>query len=130
MGLALGKDWLLEDGSLFLIRRQWGRCTKVQFPAASQPLYSGADVLKLPAMRDLVRMWVTSPERRRSRSAPKARLRPGVTVSEPDLRAGVWYDLRITQSPQPFYVWLETPHGAIAWKRDGLEFGDAPRCRG
>ncbi len=75
-------------------------------------------------------MWVTSPERRRSRSAPRARLRPGVTVSEPELRPGVWYDLRITHSPQPFYVWLETPHGAIAWLRDELEFGDARQCHG
>ena len=67
-------------------------------------------------------MWVTSPERRRSRSAPRARLRPGLTVSEPELKPGVWYDLRITQSPQPFYVWLETPRGAIAWQRADLEF--------
>ncbi len=76
-------------------------------------------------------VWVIPPpERRRSRSAPRARLRPGLTVTEPELTPDVWYDLRITQSPQPSYVWLETPHGAIAWKRDGLEFGDAPRCRG
>jgi hypothetical protein len=75
-------------------------------------------------------MWVTSPERRRSRSAPRARLRPGVMVSEPELRPGVWYDLRVTQSPQPSYVWLETPHGAIAWLRAELEFGDARQCHG
>jgi hypothetical protein len=65
-------------------------------------------------------------ERRRSRIAPQARLRPGWSGSHPKLIPGVWYDLRITQAPQPFYVWLETPHGAIAWQRDELELRDAP----
>lgn len=25
----------------------------------------------------------------------------------------MWYDLRTTQAPQPFYVWLETPDGPL-----------------
>src|SRR5262245_46406918 len=76
---------------------------------------------QVPTVADQVIMKVTSSERRHSRGSPRARLRPGVTGSGPELEPGVWYDLRITQSPNSFYVWLETPHGAIAWQRDDLE---------
>jgi hypothetical protein len=67
---------------------------------------------------------VTATERRHSRRAPEARLRSGWSGSTRDLKPGIWYRLETTQRPQPFYVWLKTPHGAVAWQRDELELRD------
>jgi hypothetical protein len=67
---------------------------------------------------------VTSSERRHSRREPEARLRTGWYGSTPDLRPGVWYRLETTQPPQPSYVWLKTPNGAVAWQREELELRD------
>ena len=67
------------------------------------------------------------PERRRSRRAPQGRLRPTRIGFHPGLMPGVWYRLQTTQAPQPFYVWLETPQGAVAWQRENLELRDAPQ---
>ena len=60
-------------------------------------------------------------ERRHSRRAPQGRLRTGGRGLPPELAAGIWYDLETRQPPQPFYVWLRTPHGVVAWQRDDLE---------
>jgi hypothetical protein len=64
---------------------------------------------------------VTGTERRQSRRAPEARLRPGWSGFAPDLTPGVWYSLETTQPAQPFYVWLKTSNGAVAWQREDLE---------
>jgi hypothetical protein len=69
---------------------------------------------------------VTGNERRQSRRAPEARLRSGWNGFAPELTPGTWYSLETTQPPQPFYVWLKTPHGAVAWQRDELELRDGP----
>jgi hypothetical protein len=67
---------------------------------------------------------VNGTERRRSRRAPRARLRPGWKGFQRELRPGTWYPIQTTQPPQPFYVWLETPRGAVAWQRSDLELRD------
>ena len=65
-------------------------------------------------------------ERRRSRVTPQARLRPGWIGFHAGLMPGVWYTLQTNQAPNPLYVWLKTPDGAIAWLRDDLELRGAP----
>jgi hypothetical protein len=67
---------------------------------------------------------VTGAERRHSRRAPEARLRPGWNGFTPDLTPGIWYSLETTHPSQPFYVWVKTPNGAVAWLRDELELRD------
>jgi hypothetical protein len=67
---------------------------------------------------------VRGTERRHSRRAPEARLRSGWHGFTPDLTPGIWYRLETTQPPQPCYVWLKTPNGAVAWLRDELELRD------
>jgi hypothetical protein len=70
---------------------------------------------------------VRDTERRHSRRAPQARLRPGGSGFPPELTPGIWYNLETTQPPQPCYVWLRTPHGAVAWQRGDLELRDGAR---
>jgi hypothetical protein len=67
---------------------------------------------------------VIGTERRYSRRAPEARLRPGWNGFTPNITPGIWYRLETTHPAQPFYVWLKTPNGAVAWLRDELELRD------
>lgn len=69
---------------------------------------------------------MTGTDRRRSRRAPQGRLRAGSKGFQPEPRPGIWYNLATTQPPHPFYVWLQTPRGAVAWERDELELRDGP----
>jgi hypothetical protein len=64
------------------------------------------------------------PERRHSRIAPKASLKPGHLGHYPEVQAGRWYPLDVTPPAHPVYVWLRTPHGAIRVQRTDLEIRD------
>ncbi len=72
---------------------------------------------------------MVTPDRRISRVAPRARLRPGWLGYYPTLRPEVWYPLHTAQANLPLYVWLETSHGLTRVQRTDLEIRDAPQDR-
>jgi hypothetical protein len=66
------------------------------------------------------------PDRRVSRLAPQARLRPGWLGFYPTILPDAWYPLYTTHGNYPIYVWLETSHGIIRVQRSDVELRDAP----
>ena len=63
-------------------------------------------------------------ERRISRVAPSARLRPGWLGFYPSLLPDVWYPLHIQGGNHPSYLWLETSHGITRVQRADVEVRD------
>jgi hypothetical protein len=69
---------------------------------------------------------VHSPERRQSRVAPAARLRPGWLGHYPQLGPDLWYPLHLAQPSHPTHVWLETAHGIVRVMRSDVEIHGSP----
>lgn len=69
---------------------------------------------------------VERPERRISRAAPSARLRPGWLGFYPTLLPDAWYPLHVEGASHPSYVWLQTSHGITRVQRSDVEVRDAP----
>jgi hypothetical protein len=67
-----------------------------------------------------------APDRRQSRIAPKAMLRPGHLGHYPEVQQERWYPLDLTTPPHPVYVWVRTPHGAIRVQRSDVQIRDYP----
>lgn len=67
-----------------------------------------------------------SADRRVSRVAPHARLRPGWLGFYPSIVPDAWYPLHTAQGNSSTYVWLETSHGIIRVQRTDVEICDAP----
>ena len=65
------------------------------------------------------------PDRRVSRLAPQARLRPGWLGFYPTILPGSWYPLYAAHGSHSAYVWLETTHGITRVQRTDVEFRDA-----
>jgi len=65
-------------------------------------------------------------DRRLSRVAPQARLRPGWLGFYPTILPDAWYPLHTAHGNYPTYVWLETSHGIIRVQRSDVELRDAP----
>lgn len=65
-------------------------------------------------------------DRRISRVAPQARLRPGWLGFYPTILPDVWYSLHETSGNHPTYMWLETGHGITRVQRSDVEVRDAP----
>jgi hypothetical protein len=66
------------------------------------------------------------PERRQSRVAPKAILRPGHLGHYPEVQQDRWYPLDVTPAAHSVYVWLLTPHGAVRVQRTDVQIRDYP----
>jgi hypothetical protein len=66
------------------------------------------------------------PDRRASRVAPQARLRPGWLGFYPTILPDKWYPLHTADGNHPVYVWLETSHGITRVQRGDVEVRDAP----
>jgi hypothetical protein len=66
------------------------------------------------------------PDRRVSRVAPQARLRPGWLGFYPTIRPDAWYPLHTTHDNHPVYLWLETSNGITRVQRSDVEVRDAP----
>jgi hypothetical protein len=64
---------------------------------------------------------VDRPERRISRAAPRARLRPGWLGFYPTLLPDTWYPLYTGGGNHPSYLWLETSHGITRVQRSDVE---------
>lgn len=64
------------------------------------------------------------PERRISRLAPRARLRPGWLGFYPTLLPDMWYSLHTGGGNHPSYLWLETSHGITRVQRSDVEVRD------
>jgi hypothetical protein len=65
-------------------------------------------------------------DRRVSRVAPQARLRPGWLGFYPTILPDAWYPLHTAHGNYPTYIWLETSHGIIRVQRSDVELRDAP----
>jgi hypothetical protein len=65
------------------------------------------------------------PDRRKSRIAPQARLRPGWLGFYPTVLPDLWYPLHTGQGNHSAYVWLETSHGITRVQREDVELRDA-----
>ncbi len=65
-------------------------------------------------------------ERRVSRVAPQARLRPGWLGFYPTLLPGAWYPLHTASGSHASYVWLATSHGITRVQRSDVEVRDGP----
>ncbi len=65
-------------------------------------------------------------ERRISRVAPQARLRPGWLGFYPTIQPDVWYSLHMASGNHATYVWLQTSHGITRVQRSDVEVRDAP----
>ena len=63
-------------------------------------------------------------ERRISRVAPRARLRPGWLGFYPTLLPEAWYPLHIEGGNHPSYLWLVTSHGITRVQRADVEVRD------
>jgi hypothetical protein len=63
-------------------------------------------------------------ERRQSRVAPQARLRPGWLGFYPAVLPDLWYPLHTAQGSHSTYVWLETSHGITRVQREDVEIRD------
>lgn len=74
--------------------------------------------------------WVTTavdrPDRRISREAPRARLRPGWLGFYPTLLPEQWYPLHTEGENHPSYLWLETSHGITRVQRSDVEVKSGP----
>lgn len=66
------------------------------------------------------------PDRRVSRVAPHARLRPGWLGFYPTILPDTWYALHTAQGNHPVYLWLETSHGITRVQRTDVELRDTP----
>ena len=64
------------------------------------------------------------PERRVSRAAPRARLRPGWLGFYPSLLPEIWSSLHTGGGTHPSYLWLETSHGITRVQRADVEVRD------
>jgi hypothetical protein len=76
--------------------------------------------------RDAAIRSMEGSDRRVSRVAPQARLRPGWLGFYPTILPDAWYPLHIAHGNYPTYVWLETSHGIIRVQRSDVEVRDAP----
>ena len=65
-------------------------------------------------------------ERRISRAAPHARLRPGWLGFYPTLLPDAWYPLYTEGANHASYVWLRTSHGITRVQRSDVEVRDTP----
>lgn len=65
-------------------------------------------------------------DRRVSRSAPQARLRPGWLGFYPTLLPDTWYALHTTGGSHASYLWLETSHGITRVQRSDVEVTEGP----
>lgn len=63
-------------------------------------------------------------DRRVSRVAPRARLRPGWLGFYPTLLPEAWYPLHTASGSHATYVWLETSHGITRVQRSDVEVRD------
>jgi hypothetical protein len=61
------------------------------------------------------------PDRRRLRSAPRARLWPGRRDCYPALYPSAWYAVYGAAPRDARYLWLRTAHGLIRVKRQDVE---------
>ncbi len=68
---------------------------------------------------------VIDQDRRISRVAPQARLRPGWLGFYPTILPDSWYPLYTAHGNYPTYVWLETSHGITRVQRSDVEVRDA-----
>jgi hypothetical protein len=66
------------------------------------------------------------PDRRISRAAPRARLRPGWLGFYPTLLPDTWYPLHTAASNHASYLWLETSHGITRVQRSDVDLTDGP----
>ena len=64
------------------------------------------------------------PDRRVSRVAPQARLRPGWLGFYPTILPDAWYPLYIAHGNHSTYVWLETSYGITRVQRSDVELRD------
>jgi hypothetical protein len=76
--------------------------------------------------RERGRTTMEGSDRRLSRAAPEARLRPGWLGFYPTILPEAWYPLHTAHGNYPAYVWLETSHGIIRVQRSDVELRDAP----
>jgi hypothetical protein len=67
---------------------------------------------------------VDQPDRRVSRQAPRARLRPGWLGFYPTLLPEIWYRLHTGGGNHASYLWLETSHGITRVQRSDVEVRD------
>jgi hypothetical protein len=67
---------------------------------------------------------VHRPDRRVSRQAPRARLRPGWLGFYPSLLPEMWYPLHTGGGNHASYLWLETSHGITRVQRSDVEVRD------
>ena len=67
---------------------------------------------------------VDRPDRRVSRQAPRARLRPGWLGFYPTLLPENWYPLHTGGGNHASYLWLETSHGITRVQRSDVEVRD------
>lgn len=67
---------------------------------------------------------VDRPDRRVSREAPRARLRPGWLGFYPTLLPDMWYSLHTQGGNHPSYLWLESSHGITRVQRSDVEVRD------
>ena len=65
-------------------------------------------------------------DRRLSRVAPQARLRPGWLGFYPTILPDAWYPLHTAHGNYRTYVWLEASHGIVRVQRSDVEIRDAP----
>lgn len=63
-------------------------------------------------------------DRRTSRAAPHARLRPGWLGFYPTLLPDTWYPLHNEAGNHSAYLWLKTSHGITRVQRSDLEVRD------
>jgi hypothetical protein len=65
-------------------------------------------------------------DRRISRAAPQARLRPGWLGFYPTLLPDTWYALHAESGSHASYLWLETSHGITRVQRSDVEVSQGP----